>query len=210
MKRIKLIPVLIVLGWMIGCESEAPVAPEAPGALGPVATKADKAATSSTSNVYTIATMEDVGNSKLVRNNSGVSFKLSTSELEPGHAYTLWMVIFNNPEDCRNGCDGEDFAPFNTDAGIDVLYSAGTLAGGTGKATFAGHRMEGDNSGSNFGEGSLGLVDSRKAEIHFVVRTHGPKIPGLIGEQIGTFNGGCDPGQPNEGLCQDIQFAVHK
>jgi hypothetical protein len=39
----------------------------------------------------------EVGTSHIVRTPSAVNYRLSTTELEPGHAYTLWIVIFNNP-----------------------------------------------------------------------------------------------------------------
>lgn len=55
-----------------------------------------------------------------------------------------------------------------------------------------------------------GLTNPTQAEIHAVVRTHGPVIPGMVDEQIHTFNGGCDPGQPNEGQCQDLQFTAFR
>ena len=40
------------------------------------------------------------------------------------------------------------------------------------------------------------------------MRTHGEPIPGLVNEQLQSFNGGCNIGEPNEGLCDDVQAAV--
>ena len=51
-----------------------------------------------------------------------------------------------------------------------------------------------------FGEG---LTDSFEAEIHLIARTHGEVIPGVVQQQITTFNGGCPPND-----CLDVQFAV--
>jgi hypothetical protein len=64
------------------------------------------------------------------------------------------------------------------------------------------------------GEQAFGLMDARKAEIHFVIRSHGPLIPGIIHEQISTFNAGCggfppELGTPGPNTCEDLQFAVH-
>jgi len=54
------------------------------------------------------------------------------------------------------------------------------------------------------------------AEVHIVLRSHGPAIPGIIDEQISTFEGGCiiffDPFTeiPDDvGECGDIEFAIH-
>ncbi|MDR8392937.1 hypothetical protein NC796_17405 [Aliifodinibius sp. S!AR15-10] len=214
-----------VIGVLLSCESEAPIAPK-PGTenLQPLATEMHNAATHSISNVYTFEGMNEVGSSRLVRTSNGVSFTLETTELEPGTVVTLWMVIFNNPENCTDDCGNDDLA--NLDANVDVVYSAGRVIGGSGKATFAGHRNKGDNSGSIFpawlGLPSPGLRDAKKAEIHFIVHSHGLQIPELVSEMLHSFNAGCgpifDPGLPpvpeelgthGPNTCRDIQFAVH-
>lgn len=55
-----------------------------------------------------------------------------------------------------------------------------------------------------------GLKDAQAAEIHIVVRSHGPAIEGLESEQITLFlEPGCeDLGGPN--VCEDIQFSIHQ
>jgi hypothetical protein len=51
--------------------------------------------------------------------------------------------------------------------------------------------------------------------VHFVVRSHGPLLPGQVPEQRDTFAGECEeflgPGEGPElerGQCSDLQFAV--
>ena len=189
------------------------------------ATAAHQAASRSTAPVLSFATMDEVGTSTLVRTDSGVSFRVSTTGLEPGTVHTLWVVIFNQPENCTDpGCGNDDL--FNPDATADVTYGAGTVIGDSGQATFAGHRSEGDNSGSVMQEWldlpEHGLIDARAAEIHFVVHSHGPKIPGLVDEMLHSFNAGCGPnfidglppvpeslGTHGPNTCEDVQFAVH-
>ena len=56
--------------------------------------------------------------STLLRTRNGVSIQLNTSGLEPGAAYTVWMVVFNNPAACSDGICGED----------DVLPPPGNVA----------------------------------------------------------------------------------
>jgi hypothetical protein len=101
---------------------------------------------------------------------------------------------------------------------VDVVYVAGNVAGGSGKATFAGRRAVGDNSKSLFaqlGAPAPGLIDPHGAELHLIPRDHGPAIPGQIPGQIHTFEGGCTP-ESSFGLgngpntCADIQFSVHQ
>ena len=136
----------------------------------------------------------------LERREDSVEFSLNTT-LDSG-AYTIWWIIFNNPEFCIYGCDVGDL-------GIsEVNASAFWATGGI---------VEDDNLGSfnaQLGENQLptgedqvlfgeGLTDSFEAEIHLIARTHGPVISGQEQEQITTFNGGCPPN-----VCQDVQFAV--
>lgn len=216
---------LFALGVLLSCESEAPIAPEpASENLQLLATASENAATHSISNVYAFEGMNVVGSSRLTRISNGVSFTLETTDLEPGTVVTLWMVIFNSPENCTDECGNDDLA--NLDANVDVVYSAGRVIGGSGKATYAGHRNESDNSGSIFpawlGLPSPGLVDAQNAEIHFVVHSHGPKITELLDEMLHSFNAGCGPifepslppvpgelGTHGPNTCHDIQFAVH-
>lgn len=162
------------------------------------------------------------GTSTLTRVKNGVSFRLETSELTPNDVVTMWMVVFNNPEFCDDGCDIPDF--FNPLVQADALYADGRVIGATGRANYAGHRNVGDVGGSIFpawlGLPAYGILDADKAEIHFVVHTHGPKIPGLVGEMLNSFNAGCGPtfmdipvpeelGTHGPNTCQDVQFTMH-
>lgn len=142
----------------------------------------------------------------LVRTDAGVSFTVATSGLVPGNAYTVWVMIFNRPQFCTNPpSDGLrcGLGDFGSDlVGASVTYGAGNVAGGAGRAGFAGRQDVGDTSTALFGPG---LTDARGAEVQVRIRDHGPAIPGLVDDQVHTFNGGCDQGQPNEGLCKDVQ-----
>ena len=128
---------------------------------------------------------------------------------------TMWAVVFNEPEGCIDGCDEGDL--FNPDAVTDVLYVAGNIAGGPGTSTFSGLRAAGDNSVSLFaalGVPAPGLVDPLGAEVHLIVRDHGPKVPGLVPAQIHSFEGGCTPASSFDlgtgtYACMDIQFSIH-
>ena len=160
-----------------------------------------------------------VGSSKLVRTGSGVSANVSTSGIPNKHALTLWFVVFNKPGECATApCTEADL--FNEDVEADVLYAAGHVAGNGNRVHLSGHLAEGDTSGSIAGLFGLpnaqGLTDAEGAEIHHVVRSHGPKIPRLVSQQISTFGVGCDVDLPpgtlpqNRGECADIQFAIHQ
>jgi len=201
---------------------------------------ANKAAHASSS-VYRFADGSEVEGAEatLLRTRSNVRMTIKTLDLDPHDTYTVWWVIFNNPENCQNISEGDFRCDlfdlfFSEGVNASVLYAAGHVIGGNGKGNFAGSLREGDISGCQapwdaFDLGLLdpelegqsfdlcgeGLEDSSEADIHLVVRTHGPKIPGLVNDQINTFAGGCtaessfgadlDEGD-NE--CVDQQFAV--
>ena len=142
--------------------------------------------------------------SDLVRTKHGVSMTLGTSGLEPG-AYTNWFVIFNHPENCGTFPCGEgDVDPTDANGvGSSVLFATGNVVDSSGLGGFAAHLSEGNTSGALFGPG---LLDARAAEVHLVVRYHGPVIPALMPAQINSVGGGCGPGLF---ACEDVQAAVH-
>ena len=142
--------------------------------------------------------------SNLVRTDHGVSMTIRTNMLDPG-AYTNWFVIFNDPSSCAVSPCGEDDLDASNENGVgsSILFATGNVVGASGKGGFAAHLSEGDTNGALFGPG---LIDSRAAEVHLIVRYHGPVIPALMPAQINSVGGGC-------GLmifdCADVQAAVH-
>jgi glucose/arabinose dehydrogenase len=139
------------------------------------------AATQTTSKVVTFAGKE-VGSSTLTRTDSGIAFSLSTSELEAGHAVTIWWMVFN-----PNGS-------------LSVQYAAGHLIDDSAVAEFGGALQEGDTDGVI--NGGPGLLDAQGANVVLVVRDHGPVRPDIVQQQIQTFNV-CNP------TCTDLQMSMH-
>lgn len=150
--------------------------------------------------------------STLTRTDSGVSMTLHTSDL-PAGAYTVWFVLFNNPEECTEPCneddifvDGDPSLGLNFDqiaaAEIDFARATGGIVIENGIGNFAGSLRAGDTSEAILG---TGLLEPREAEIHLIVRHHGDVIPQLVNEQMHSLNGGCPPNE-----CEDVQMAIHQ
>lgn len=162
--------------------------------------------------VTDLATGGQTGYATVVQTPQGVSFDLHTSGLVPGHAYTVWVMVFNHPEFCshpaRPGlrCGLEDMPYFGLPGDprneFSVAYGAGHVVGTSGPTAFAGRWNAGDTSGVVLG---AGLLEPEGAEVQLRVRDHGPATPGYIDAQTHTFNGGCEAGEPNEGQCADVQ-----
>lgn len=151
---------------------------------------------------------------RLTRTDSGVSYNLRTTGLLKGHAVSIWWVIFNNPDACDGDCAAADL--FEPAVKAAVMSGGGNVVGDSGRSSFAAHLNEGEitNEHPAF-ENGPGLIDPHNAEIHIVVRSHGPKVEAHMPAQLETFDAGCKaditPKMPkDEGECADLQFAVFK
>lgn len=204
-----------------------------------LASSAVSAANMSTETVYQFGSNQVVGSSTLLRSPTGVSFSVETNgsgngNALDGHMTTIWLVVFNEPQQCtpEGSSDGHPACSLDdvmnamgggvNEAEIDVLYGAGNVVGNGSQAHFAGFKKVNDLKKSTF---SIGLKDSKKAEVHLVVRSHGPLASGFgeaqgnVAEAIGSFIGGCG-GIPwfadlgviptDEGQCNDIFYSVHQ
>jgi len=151
------------------------------GLLSVVVVSRAGAATKTTSPVTTFAGAV-VGTSTLTRTSSGISFSLSTTGLEAGHAVTIWWMVFN------------------PDGSVSVQYAAGHVIDQGGAAQFGGYLQVGDPDGVI--NGGPGLLDALAANVVLVVRDHGPADPPRVDEQIQTFDV-CNP------TCTDLQISMH-
>jgi hypothetical protein len=155
----------------------------------------------------------------MVRTPDGAEIELTVTNLTPGNVYTMWWVIYQNPEECLATPDKElKCAPSDTPLlGEPELYSAVQSAlvyagpppdGGVeadDKGTVTLTRSYAANTDPAEGiylppkvDGSYweGLVDPPKAEIHVAIRDHGPpeKDPEAYENQRTTFiSDNCDP-----------------
>ncbi len=135
---------------------------------------------------------------RLQRSAAGVNAWFQTRDLLPGHAYTLWYVVFNHPAACLapNACALADVFTFDPDVAVDLINGGAIVAGSSGKGTLAGRVKVGE-----LGIRGIGLLDGFEADIHLVVRDHGPKAAGSA--QLAEFGGGCDVY-----ACANVQVAA--
>ena len=153
---------------------------------------------------------------------NGATISVRATGLEPWHAYTMWVVYFNDSMKCVDGCNGPDFAA----AGGGVIYGTGRIGWHNGKARFTDLIRNGD------GESVVGekppppfafapFKAGPNNEFHIVIRSHGPLIFGQIRDQITTYGGGCEvnvgpfpeqmvdlPVPLAPGECGDVQLYV--
>jgi hypothetical protein len=165
-----------------------------------------------------------VGDSSLVATGDGLSARLATSSLDAGDAVTMWWVVFNDPAECEAGMGAlSQCGPADHLAGrgeVSVLHAAGRIVDRDGTASYGAHLRVGDTRRALEGDGLTNLAG---AEVVLVLRTHGPKIPGQVPEQLRTFAGGCHDqsdvpdgapealvGSPGPNDCGEVQLSVHR
>lgn len=135
---------------------------------------------------------------QLVRNKNGISYQIHTNELNPGRAYSLWLVVVNNPDACASTpCSAPDILQNpNTDSQVRS-GGTGTIAGASGKGTMAGAAKVGPLSGWLDGRS---LKDPFAAEVHLVINDHGPKLAEFMPGMITTYRAGCSDASPFPGV----------
>ena len=144
----------------------------------------------------------------LIRNRDDVFASMNTTGLTPGTAVTLWWVFFNNPHNCATRpCTPADLA--NPAVQGSIASAGGKIVGADGTASFGAYRTTNDKTGVFPGMGTgEGLLDALRAEIHLVVRNHGPALindPVMLNQQLSLFNGGCPPN-----TCANVQASAHR
>lgn len=167
--------------------------------------------------VLSLPDLSPVANAASVmqRNRHGVSFSFRTTGLEPDTVYTMWVLVFNNPQFCIGtadlGCSPMvgDFAA-DTPIAASLVWGAGGISDGWGQIRLESTVFEGEGGWPGFKAFGPGLLDSSKAEIHLVLRRHGSaaelETAGLL-ETALTTPGGC-VGAPC-GAAGDVQAAAH-
>lgn len=152
-----------------------------------------------------------VGQASLHRSHDGIRLNIDTTGLHAGAAYSVWWIIFNNPDACGDdGCAGDDLG--NPAVEGSVLNATGRSADGSGDASFvaflpAGQILTNPASGMVRHAFGPGLQNVDGAEVHVVVRCHGPTTGNP--EQISTLFADCiaDDGAGGE-VCFDAQAAA--
>jgi len=144
---------------------------------------------------------------------AGASWHIASNGFAPGSVVNAWWLIFNKPENCTHPspslhllCSGADLTdpatvPTRQWADAQIVHDEGEISMKADLPVGDTTRCDGACNG---------LIDVFHAEYHVFVRTHGPVIPSLVQEQLNTFNGGCLTGEPNVGLCTNLQGSAFR
>src|SRR5918994_398750 len=165
----------------------------------------------------------DGATAQLVRTQNGISYSIRTEGLQAGHAYTLWVVVINNPAACSvSPCSPPVDIIGNPATNSQVIYGGGHVVGGAGHAGFGGHVSTGPLPDGWFA--NRGLDNPLGAGVHLVLNDHGPVLTDFMPEMIQTYRAGCTDaslpaffpasakadGTPGPNTCRLWQAAVFK
>jgi hypothetical protein len=194
MTMLACVAVLVGLATLIPASGKAPL-----GAV-PAENSSEKISIRDVRVMATGVVQQGAG-SQLTRDRDSIFGIINTKGLNPGWVYTAWFGIFNNPDQCATRpCSGADFA--NPAVMGSRVNFGGRLIGADGAATYGGFLHVGDTTAAFDGPG---LLDPKHAEIHMVIRSHGPALMGAaFMDQLNIFNGGCPPN-----TCMNVQASVH-
>ncbi len=138
-----------------------------------------------------------------------VTASITTRALEADTAYSIWWAVFNKPQYCMtpNACVVADLGP-NGDPRVNpsVFYAGGFISDIYGLGTTNLRLTPGRTKRELFAGSDAGLQNFMGAEIHLVLRTHGPAgVAGSVAQQIGTASEACPPDN-----CKNVFASIHK
>ncbi len=106
----------------------------------------------------------------LTRDDRGVTAQVSVADLDAGHVYTMWWVVFNKPRACSTDpCSTGDPNPDGVE--LSILWGNAFIAGNKGIVNVAARLDKGETPGIVLRGNGLRRV--RSAEIHVILADHG-------------------------------------
>jgi len=184
---------------------------------------------------WTFAAPPPAGETRLVRTPQGLTAQFKTTGLTAGHAVTLWIMFFDNPDACLTpGACNPDIDIGRPGVRFDFHYASGHIVNAR-NTTISGHVQVGELSTSGWAElVEIGgappffvtpLTNPLGAQVILALHSHGPAQPGTaLPAQMSSYLGGCQlpflgdaagfaqsaddiPALPGD--CSTIQVAFH-
>lgn len=149
------------------------------------------------------------GEATLTRSTAGLWVDQDIDGLTPGYAYTVWWVIFDNPQGCAaSTCAASDLAI--REAQGSLVNGGGFVAEGTSQS-YSSHLARHDVEDAQVQVGDPSGVDNTyRAQVHLVLPSHGVAEASAADRAVQTsmFNGFCNLPPDPPGVCQNVSAAV--
>lgn len=145
------------------------------------------------------------GSTSVERTREGIGYTLNTRSVQPGYAYTIWVMTFNNPENCAEPCSCRGVDIGNPDVGVGAFWGTGRVADSNGQLAMEGNALYGELPA---GENQVLLAEAieRGAEIKLVLREHGiaSADPATLEQQLSAHSLACSGDE-----CFDMLLSTH-
>lgn len=130
------------------------------------------------------------GSGTMTRTKKAVWVDINAADLSANTVYTLWWVVWNNPNKCTDGCGEDDIGV----RGNSIFYAGGFISDDGGNANVSVHLEAGNLRGGIqvLLGGGLDPNKGNRAEMHIIIRSHGEPVAGFVDLQIGSVEGLCD------------------
>lgn len=142
--------------------------------------------------------------------NRVINATITSAAYEPDTAYSIWWAVFNYPEYCLTpyACALVDIP--NPEVRVSIFWGGGYVSDANGYANTSLRLLPGKTNRELFANMSdAGLENFEGAEIHVVMRSHGPVgVAGKVADQIGTAFMACPGGVPSG--CQNVFASIHR
>jgi hypothetical protein len=128
-----------------------------------------------------------------------ITAQIHTTGLTPGHRYTAWWVIYNNPASCVEGCGFDDVTSALTTGAnpvaIGVHYGGSFVAAASGKMHVGTRILEnaviGCQNSAPYAALCEPLIDAATAEATVFLLDHGAATDGAPPLATDAFSAGC-------------------
>jgi len=138
----------------------------------------------------------------LIRSEDEIEGKIMSRVDWAGYPYTLWLVIFNNPEECNNGAGGRCGPPDLGDPDVNpcMSYLSGAISAPDGQL-----KRNGKPAGGGVVNMDFEVEEGHLPDDLFVL---GLDLPGLSHTCAVTMEGSSDGEYNNLGLAEGQGFAA--
>ena len=123
----------------------------------------------------------------LVTGPEGASMHLTSKDLTPGNAVTIWFVALQNPQLCKKNPCTPGEAMGMPEMETVAVNGGGTVVPKDGMVEVSAHLPKGEVPTNLF---DTDFMTPESAEYHLVIHDHGPLIPELAADMLSSFRGG--------------------
>lgn len=157
---------------------------------------------------------------EMTTSSNGLSMEIQSNGLPPGHVVTAWWVVLQNPSECDpRPCTPKDGIGRWNKVNNVLTHAGGGVVATDGTLKLSSYLPAGQVDGNWF---PTEITKPTTAEVHVILNDHGPLIPELAAEMLGSYRAGCkdesippifpktakSDGRPGPNTCRLVQVGI--